>query len=141
MPLLLEAGEQVRVISRDVERACAMFGGDVETAHGDLDEPDSVAQRSTASMRVFLLVPAGPQQLTREGHVIRPAMRAGVRRVVKLSVLAADERSPVQLARWHRQAETEVAKLLGPWLHNSAPAVLHAELLRDGRQRRDPHGR
>ena len=41
--------------------------------------------------------------------MIRPAMRAGVRRVVKLSVLAADERSPVQLARWHRQAETEVA--------------------------------
>jgi uncharacterized protein YbjT (DUF2867 family) len=109
VPLLLEAGEQVRVMSRDVERACAMFGGDVETAHGDLDEPDSVAAALDGVDRVFLLVPAGPRQLTREGHVIRPAMRAGVRRVVKLSVLAAGERSPVQLARWHRQAETELA--------------------------------
>jgi uncharacterized protein YbjT (DUF2867 family) len=41
--------------------------------------------------------------------VIRAALRAGARRVVKRSVLAADERSPVQLARWHRRAETELA--------------------------------
>ena len=82
VPLLLEAGEDVRVICRDVGRACATFGDDV---------------------------PAGPRQLSREGHLIRAAMRAGVRRAVKLSVLAADERSPVQLARWHRQAETELA--------------------------------
>ena len=57
VPLLLEAGEQVRVISRDVERACAMFGGDVETAHGDLDEPDSWRQRSTASIACFCSCP------------------------------------------------------------------------------------
>lgn len=109
VPLLLRAGEDVRVISRDVQRACAIFGDDVESAHGDLDEPDWVAAALDGVDRVFLLVPAGPRQLTREGLVIRAAMRAGVRRVVKLSVLAADERSPVQLARWHRQAETELA--------------------------------
>jgi len=109
VPLLLDAGEHVRVISRDVERACATFGDDVETIHGDLDERDSVAAALDGVDRVFLLVPAGPGQLTREGHVIRAAMRAGVRRVVKLSVLAAHEWSPVQLARWHRQAETELA--------------------------------
>lgn len=109
VPLLLEAGEDVRVISRDVERACTRFGDDVETAHGDLDDPDSVAAALDGVDRAFLLVPAGPRQVIREGHVIRSAMRAGVRRVVKLSVLAADERSPVQLARWHRRAETELA--------------------------------
>jgi uncharacterized protein YbjT (DUF2867 family) len=109
VPQLLEAGEDVRVICRDVERARATFGDDVETSRGDLDEPDSVTAALDGVERAFLLVPAGPRQLSREGHLIQAAMRAGVRRVVKLSVLAADERSPVQLARWHRQAETELA--------------------------------
>ena len=82
MPLLLAAGEDVRVICRDVGRACATFGDDVEASYGDLDEPDSVAAALDGVERVFLLVPAGPRQLSREGHLIRAAMRAGVRRGV-----------------------------------------------------------
>jgi uncharacterized protein YbjT (DUF2867 family) len=107
--LLLEADEDVRVLCRDVERARASFGERVELAQGDLGDAQSVRAALDGVDRLFLLVPAGPQQLGQERRVIRGATHADVRRVVKLSVLAADERSPVHLARWHRMAEQELA--------------------------------
>jgi uncharacterized protein YbjT (DUF2867 family) len=107
--LLLESGERVRVLPRDVERARTSAGEEgAEVAYADLDDPGSLAPALDGADRLFLLVPAGPPQLGRERHAIHAATRAGVRRVVKLSALVADDRSPVQLARWHREAEKEL---------------------------------
>jgi uncharacterized protein YbjT (DUF2867 family) len=106
---LLDAGARVRVLCRDADGPRASFGERVEVAYGDLDDPGSVSAALQGADRVFVLVAAGPRQLERERRVIRAAAHSGVRRVVKLSVLAADERSPVQLARWHRMGEHELA--------------------------------
>ena len=55
--------------------------------------------------RLFLLTRQTSQQLAQEEAVIAAAARAGVGRVVKLSVFRADETSPLQIARQHRRAE------------------------------------
>jgi uncharacterized protein YbjT (DUF2867 family) len=54
---------------------------------------------------LFLLTRQTSRQLAQERAVIAAAARAGVGRVVKLSVFRADERSPLQIARQHAEAE------------------------------------
>ena len=55
--------------------------------------------------RLFLLTRQTGRQLAQEEAVIAAAARAGIGRVVKLSVFRADETSPLQIARQHRRAE------------------------------------
>jgi uncharacterized protein YbjT (DUF2867 family) len=71
----------------------------------DLDRPATVDAALDGVDRLFLLTRQTSRQLAQERAVIAAAARAGVGRVVKLSVFRADERSPLQIARQHRQAE------------------------------------
>jgi uncharacterized protein YbjT (DUF2867 family) len=71
----------------------------------DLDRPETVDAALDGVDRLFLLTRQTSRQLAQEQTVIAAAARAGVGRVVKLSVFRADERSPLQIARQHRQAE------------------------------------
>jgi uncharacterized protein YbjT (DUF2867 family) len=71
----------------------------------DLNRPATVEAALDGIDRLFLLTRQTSQQLEQEQTVIAAAARAGVGRVVKLSVFRADERSPLQIARQHWQAE------------------------------------
>lgn len=110
--LLVERGERVRVFCRDGDKARRAFGDRVEVAVGDLGAPDSVRAALVGANRVFLLTAAAAEpsmQFQYERTVIGAAKQAGVRHIVKLSVLGADERSPMHYARGHREAEKELA--------------------------------
>lgn len=106
--LLLGQGHEVRVFSRDADRARSMLDGRAEVAPGDLGSRSALSAALEGVERVLLLTPSSLDQLQHERNVIETAKAAGVRRVVKQSVDGADERSPVQLARWHREAEKEL---------------------------------
>ena len=71
----------------------------------DLDRPATVEAALDGIDRLFLLTRQTSRQLEQEQTVIAAAARAGVGRVVKLSVFRAEERSPLQIARQHWQAE------------------------------------
>jgi uncharacterized protein YbjT (DUF2867 family) len=71
----------------------------------DLDRPATVEAALDGVDRLFLLTRQTSRQLEQEQTVIAAAARAGVGRVVKLSVFRAEERSPLQIARQHWQAE------------------------------------
>jgi uncharacterized protein YbjT (DUF2867 family) len=71
----------------------------------DLDRPATVEAALAGVDRLFLLTRQTSRQLEQEQTVIAAAARAGVGRVVKLSVFRAEERSPLQIARQHWQAE------------------------------------
>lgn len=108
--LLVDKGEHVRVFCRDVDSACTRFGERVEIARGDFDDPDSIKAALKGADRVVLLTASAAEpgaQLRHERNVIAAAKEAGVHRVLKLSVLGADEHSPMRYARWHRQAATQ----------------------------------
>lgn len=104
--LLLERSERVRVFSRDAEQARGRFDGRAEVAQGDFGDLDSIKTALTGVDRVFLLTASAQRE--HEHNVIEAARAAGVRRLVKLSVLGADERAPMRYARVHRTAEKEV---------------------------------
>jgi uncharacterized protein YbjT (DUF2867 family) len=76
-----------------------------ERVSADLDRPATVDAVLDGVDRLFLLTRQTSRQLAQEQAVIAAAARAGVGRVVKLSVFRADERSPLQIARQHRRAE------------------------------------
>ena len=71
----------------------------------DLDRPDTIDAALDGVDRLFLLTRQTGRQLAQEQAVIAAAARAGIGRVVKLSVFRADETSPLQIARQHRRAE------------------------------------
>ena len=80
-------------------------GDRMDQVTADLDRPATVEAALDGVDRLFLPTRQTSRQLAQEKAVIAAAARAGVGRVVKLSVFQADERSPLQIARQHRQAE------------------------------------
>jgi uncharacterized protein YbjT (DUF2867 family) len=101
---LVAAGERPRVFVRDPVKG-QRLGSQVEQVVGDLDRPETIAAALVDVDRLFLVTTQSPRQPDWECSVIEAATSAGVRRVVKLSVFNADQRSPLQIARQHRQAE------------------------------------
>jgi hypothetical protein len=103
--LLAAAGERPRAFVRDVAVEGQRLGEQVEHVAGDLDRPETVDAALADVDRVFLLTTQHSRQPQWEQLVIQAAGRAGVGHVVKLSVVKADERAPLQIARQHWQVE------------------------------------
>jgi uncharacterized protein YbjT (DUF2867 family) len=102
---LAAAGERPRALVRDPQMARARLGDAVEYVVGDLDRPETLEAGLAEADRVFLLTRQSSRQPDQERSVIDAAARSGVRQLVKLSVFCADERSPLQIARQHRETE------------------------------------
>src|SRR3954469_24981827 len=102
---LIAAGERPRMFVRNGTDPHSSTGDRVECVGGDLNRPETVEAALTGVDRVFLLTRQNSRQLDQERAVIDAAARAHVRRVVKLSVFRADDHSPLQIARQHREAE------------------------------------
>jgi uncharacterized protein YbjT (DUF2867 family) len=105
---LTARGEQVRALVRDPDTARQRLGDRVQYIVGDLDRPATLAPALAGANRVFLLTRQSDSQPGQERAVVDAAVRAGVRRLVKLSVFRADDRSPLQIARQHALAERAV---------------------------------
>lgn len=99
----------LRVLTRDPEKARNCLGA-VECAVGDVSRPETVAKALAGVEAAFLLSPLDPSLPAWEAGFARAAKKAGVKRLVKLSALGADPRSPAAVARWHGEAESEVAR-------------------------------
>jgi uncharacterized protein YbjT (DUF2867 family) len=102
---LVEVGARPLALIRDGHRGLSAIHGEVDQVTADLDRPETVDAALLGVDRLFLLTRQTSRQLAQERAVIAAAARAGVGRVVKLSVFRADERSPLQIARQHAAAE------------------------------------
>jgi uncharacterized protein YbjT (DUF2867 family) len=99
---LVEAGERPRLLVRSPEKAAA-FAGRADLVRGDLDDAASLRAALAGVDRVYL-VSSGLDLVRLEGNVVEAAVAAGVRRVVKLSVVSADQPA-FTFARWHAASE------------------------------------
>lgn len=103
---LLRAGALVRAITR--RRANVNLPAGVDIVRADLGDPDSLLAALDGVDQVFLLS-NGPQIPEHDSNVAVAAARAGVTRIVKLSVArAAEATANDPLARWHRAGEQAV---------------------------------
>jgi len=98
-------GAQVRAMVRDLERARATFGSNVERVRADFDDPASMEVALRGVERALLLAPNSPQQVAQETAFIAAAQRAGVQHVAAFSGLGADVRSKARISRFHGEIE------------------------------------
>jgi (4-alkanoyl-5-oxo-2,5-dihydrofuran-3-yl)methyl phosphate reductase len=100
--MLLDAGQQVRVLARDQARAKTMLRGGVEII--DAASPSALA----GSDKAFLLVQPGPDMAATAGAFAEAARAAGVKHIVAISSGTIDMKPTVALGAWHRALEERI---------------------------------
>jgi uncharacterized protein YbjT (DUF2867 family) len=108
--LLASRGVPVRAMvrSHDGATAIAALAG-VEIVVGDFDDPASVERALRGVEKAFLLTNSSDRAEARQRAFVDTARRTGLRHVVKLSQLDADEGSPVRFLRYHAAVERAIA--------------------------------
>ncbi|PZU04797.1 MAG: NAD(P)-dependent oxidoreductase [Chryseobacterium sp.] len=82
-----------------------------EIAVGDLSDSDSLVQALQGIEKAFLLTNSSEQAEELQLNFVNAAYKAGVKHIVKLSQLAANENSPVRFLRYHAVVENRIKEL------------------------------
>lgn len=98
-------GVAARGLIRDDAKAEHVRALGAEPVVGDLADPPSLSGALAGVERAYLVTPFSPKQPDLEQAFVEAAARAGVRHVVKLSVIGASPEAPVRFARSHAVAE------------------------------------
>jgi uncharacterized protein YbjT (DUF2867 family) len=94
-------GSNFRVLVRSREKAPV----GVEVVVGDLAQPNSMGEALAGVDTMFLLTNVTPDTPRIHKGVIDAAAKAGVRRMVRLSVPDAEKNTPIAFARWHAESD------------------------------------
>lgn len=116
---LREMGAPVRALVRkNDDKAETLRQQGAEIAIGDLGDPASLDKALAGVDQVFVLSSFDPRQVEWQGNLVEAARRAGVARLVKLSVLGADPNHPVaRMLRWHGETEKQIEASGLSWTH------------------------
>lgn len=124
---LRTAGAEFKVMARDPMKAAAVLGG-VSAVAGNFDRPETLAAALEGAEAAFLLPPTDPKQAVWEKSFVAAAAKAGVKRVVKLSVAGVDKDSPVRIGRWHHEGEAALVSSGLEWTM-VRPSFFHQNFL------------
>lgn len=113
--VLLDRGAQVRVLARDPAKSRGLFGDRVEIAQGDFNDHVSVRKAVDGVDRVFLNSPSLEGFVGLQKPLIDAAANAGVKHLVRLSVMGADAHSPISYARGHFALDEHLKSTSLPW--------------------------
>jgi uncharacterized protein YbjT (DUF2867 family) len=114
---LVSRGLKVRALTRDPTRAGKLRLSGVEVIAGDLGRPVSVNNAIRDISHVLLISPVDNRMVEMQEAVVDAARRAGVKHVVKLSVLGAAADAPVAMFRRHREIEVQLERSGLAWTH------------------------
>ncbi len=89
----------------------------VEVAVADLVRPETLHEVFEEVEQVFLLTPNVAEQAQMEANLIESARSAGVKHVVKLSVMGASARSSSYFSRLHGKSEQQLEQSGMAWTH------------------------
>ena len=106
--ILSENGVPVRAGVRDQAKARKQFGANIALATFDFEDAASFPDSLKDVEKVFLLPPPIPNQVAVTNAFIDATKRAGVRHIVKLSVIGADTESPFAFGKWHAASDQHV---------------------------------
>lgn len=111
---LRRAGAKFRAAFHSDEKVKAANAKGIDAVKIDFDRPESLRDALRGVEKVFLLSGSAPNQAEQETNVVKVAKEAGVRHIVKLSVIDADKERFV-FGRIHRAAEKAVEQSGVPW--------------------------
>jgi uncharacterized protein YbjT (DUF2867 family) len=104
LELLSARGEQVRALVRERERTDPLPGG-AEAVIGDLASAESLRSAMSGVEKVFLLSSAHRDAVQWHRNAIDAARDAGVRLLVRSSILGADRDSPAEFVSAHTESD------------------------------------
>lgn len=78
---------------------------DVEVVEMDFKNRESLHAAFTNVDKLFLITPFSDEQVAMAKTLVDEAMTAGVKHIVRLSVIKADAAPETMLSRWHREVE------------------------------------
>lgn len=106
---LIAAGQKPRLLARDLNKVRGLFPeGQAEIVAGDLSQPASLGAAMAGIERVYL-ASSGLEVDKLEGNAIDAAKAAGVKHVVKLSVMGADT-PMITFAKMHAKSEEHIRR-------------------------------
>jgi len=103
-------GESVRAFVRSRAHARSITLPGLDLAEGDFNKPQSVARSLVGVDSLFLLIPSSSDVEKLQRSFVDAAKRSGVRRIVKLSQLGADERAEGRFQRYHGAVESYIRR-------------------------------
>jgi uncharacterized protein YbjT (DUF2867 family) len=98
----------IRAGVRDAAKGKDKLPAGVVPVDFDYDKPETLGAACQGVDKVFLLTPFAPNQVEIGNRLVDAAKAAGVKHIVKLSALGADQEPGIQLGRWHRAIEKHV---------------------------------
>jgi uncharacterized protein YbjT (DUF2867 family) len=102
---LFALGARPRVFARDARKARERFGDRADVAVGDLADAGSLFA-ALAGVDALFLVNSGPEIASRDGLAAKAAKAAGVKHLVKLSSM--DAQQDVGTGVWHARGESAI---------------------------------
>src|SRR5215207_4934567 len=94
----------IKAAARSVEKIKNLEGDKVKTVSIDYNKLESLKEALNVD-KLFLLTPDVPNAHELASNLVNEAKKAGVRYIVKQSVMGADEGADVGTMRLHREAE------------------------------------
>lgn len=95
----------VKAAARSVNRIINLEGDRVKTVALDYNKPESMKEALKDVDKLFLLTPDAPNAHELASNLVNEARTAGVRHIVKQSMIGADLKADAEVMRLHRQAE------------------------------------
>ncbi|MBV8275803.1 MAG: SDR family NAD(P)-dependent oxidoreductase [Verrucomicrobia bacterium] len=118
---LLGQGRKIRLMVRNPKKqdqvVADLQSRGAEIVQGDYADPRSLADCFTGVESAFLLVPVALETADWKGNFVKAAEQNGVERIVNLSVSGASSTTPIDLFRWHWQAEQTLESSGIAWTH------------------------
>jgi uncharacterized protein YbjT (DUF2867 family) len=90
-------------------RPAGQLPGNVETVEVDYDRPETVREAAAGADAVFIITPSVPGQTELAGRLLDALAAAGVPRLVRLSAIGAEWKTPPIFVREHTATEAQVA--------------------------------
>lgn len=105
---LSAGGHAVRAFVRSRTGAAGIALPGTELIEGDFTRPETCLRALAGVERLFLLVPSSAEVEQRQRNFVDAAKQTGVRHIVKLSQLGANERSAARFTRYHGAVENYI---------------------------------
>ena len=105
---LLSKKVPLRILARKPEALAYAREAGAEVVKGDFTDLASLGSAMKGVEKLFLLTPAGPEQVEWQRNAVDAAKVEGVQHIVKISALGAGFESPVNFCRWHAQTERQI---------------------------------
>jgi uncharacterized protein YbjT (DUF2867 family) len=118
---LLRQGRKIRLMVRNPKKqdqvVADLQSRGAEIAQGDFADSGSLAHCFAGVESAFLLVPVALETAEWKGNFVRAAEKNGVEHIVNLSVSGASSTTPIDLFRWHWEAEQTLESSGIAWTH------------------------